>query len=305
MPLLTAQKHQWTYQPPYNFYHFPEEHRIGWQTFWEEMGGDIDKILDFARAAKIDSPEEWFESLHIFLFSTFSGNPKLLKTAAKKDFGGFLQTVIKNHQDNPKQKQWYTVRGVTRDGFIAVLERAADIKDLRQAVAFINARVKDLGFHLYSEFILAQTSARSKIKSVASDLNKQAYEIECEVLGKSPLEGIAENVVVAHALFPEDRFVITDVIRNDDSSLLLLVAKDLNGKVAFIPDLWNVTQLTYTAQQSYSDPDVSALMDIEDYDAFINALEMQTQQNPGLVGQRETIIQQWQQRHPGTHTVTI
>lgn len=53
------------------------------------------------------------------------------------------------------------------------------------------------------------------------------------------------------------------------------------------------------------DPNISELLQMEDYAEFINALELQTQQNPNLVGQRETIIQQWQQRHPGTQTVTF
>jgi hypothetical protein len=235
MPLLiSAQKHQWTKQPPYNFYHFPEEHRAGWQAFWNEMKGDIDKILEFAKKADIECPNEWCESLHIFLFDVFAGNPKLLKKAAGKTFGEFLNAVIKNHKDSPKEKQWYTVRGITQKKFIAMLERGADIQDIRQAVAFINARVKDLGFHLYSEFLLSKTKHKSEIKNVASEMNKKAYELECEAIGHSPLEGISEGDVISHALFPNEKFMITEVA-ND-----MLVTRDSQGKVAFIKDFWNV-----------------------------------------------------------------
>ena len=240
MPLLTAQKHQWTGQPPYNFYHFPDEHRAGWQKFWEAMDGDFDKIIDFAKKADIECPKEWYESLHLFLFDIFAGNPKLLKCAANKSFGGFIGDVAKNHSDSPKQKDWYTVRGVTTRQFIAMLERAAEIKDVRQAVAFINARVKDLGFYLYSEFLLAKTEGKSALKSVASDLNKKAYEIECEVLGQSPIEGIEEGTVVKHSLFPSDNFMITDVVRDENDLLSVVVGRDSIGRVAFFSDLWNL-----------------------------------------------------------------
>jgi len=97
MPVLNAQKHQWTKQPPYNFYHFPEEHRDGWEKFWESMDGDLDKVLKFAKTTGIECPNEWAESLHIFLFDIFAGNPKLLKKAAKENFKGFLGTVAKNY----------------------------------------------------------------------------------------------------------------------------------------------------------------------------------------------------------------
>ena len=240
MPLLTAEKHQWTKQPPYNFYHFPEEHRAGWQTFWEEMDGDLDKILAFAKTADIECPNEWYESLHRFLFLTFAGNVKLLKCGADTSFGTFLQKVRDNHFNNPKNKQWYTVRGITQNNFIAMLERATDIKDIRQVVAFVNARVKDLGFYLYSEFLLSKTKGKSEIKSVASTLNKKAYKLESAAIGHSPLEDLQDGHTVRHSLFPDDAFEITEIIRDDNKAISMLVASDTAGRVAFITDLWNV-----------------------------------------------------------------
>jgi hypothetical protein len=240
MPLLTAEKHQWTRQPPYNFYHFPEEHRIAWQIFWKEMDGDIDKILAFAKKADIECPNEWYESLHRFLFLTFSGNAKLLKVAADTSFGTFLQKVRDNHTNDPKHKQWYTVRGITKDKFIAMLERAADIKDIRQSVAHINARVKDLGFFLYSEFILSKTKGKSEIKSVASDLNHKAYEIEKAAIGESPLGTLQPNATIYHNLFPDDQFRVAEIVKDKDINMI--VAYDQNNNVSFITDIWNVQQ---------------------------------------------------------------
>jgi len=318
MPLLTAEKHQWTKQPPYNFYHFPDEHRAGWQVFWKEMDGDLDKILEFAKKADIECPAEWYESLHRFLFLTFAGNVKLLKCGADTSFGTFLQKVRDNHFNNPKNKQWYTVRGITQTNFIAMLERATDIKDIRQAVGFVNARVKDLGFFLYSEFILSKTKGKSEIKSVASELNRKAYDIESAAIGCSPLNILAAGDTVYHTLFPDDEFRITEIVRDDTDKINMLVTQDQNGKIAFITDFWNVAQIpmgqptaptpptnTTAPTDTATDPDVNGLLNIEDYNEFINTLEQQTQQNQNLVPQRETIIQQWQQRHPGTQTVTF
>jgi hypothetical protein len=240
MPLLTAEKHQWTKQPPYNFYHFPDEHRAGWKVFWEEMNGDIDKILDFAKSAGVECPQEWYESLHRFLFSTFNGNVKLLKIGADASFGTFLEKIRKNHTNDPKNKQWYTVRGITQNGFIAMLERAAEIKDIRQAVAFVNARVKDLGFYLYSEFLLSKTKGKSEIKTVASNLNRKAYNLETEALGHPPAENFIKGNTIKHGLFPNDVFEITEVVRDNDNNIEMLVTKDTKGHIAFITDFWNI-----------------------------------------------------------------
>lgn len=240
MPLLTAQKHSWKNQPPNNFYHFPEEHKAGWKKFWESMDGDMDKIIDFAKSADIECPAEWFESLHRFLFDVFCGDPKILKCAAEKGFKEFLGQVIKNHKEKPKEKAWYVKQCITPEKFIGVLERAAEITDVRQAVALINAHMKDLGFGLYSEFILSKTKAKSEIKSVASDLNKKAYVLECEALGESPISGLHEGNVIGHSLHSKDYFMVTEVVHDDKDNIEMVVARDEHGHVAFIKDLWNV-----------------------------------------------------------------
>jgi hypothetical protein len=204
------------------------------------MDGDLDKIMDFAKTADIECPREWTESLHRFLFSVFAGDPKLLKSAADKSFGGFLSQVAANHQKEPLDRNWYVIRGITQSNFVAMLERAANIKDVRQAVAFVNARVRDLGFYLYSEYILSKTKNTGEIKSVASLLNKEAYELESEVLGESPLMGIKEGHSIKHSLFPDDYFMVIEAVKDSNDEIEVLVARDTNGHIAFIKDLWNV-----------------------------------------------------------------
>jgi len=229
-------------QPPNNLYHFPYEHKEGWMTFWKAMEGDMDKILAWAKKAGVEGPAEWFESLHRFLFDVFSGNPKLLKEASGKTFGEFLKQVAKNHTTDPKPKQWYTVRGLTRSGFIGALERAAEISNLRQAIAYVNARVLDMGFYLYSEYLLSKSEGKSKLKSVASDLNKKAYNIECTALGESPLASLKKGSTVEHGLFPGEALMVVDIV-SDDQDIDMVVARDSQGNPAYIEDIWNLKLL--------------------------------------------------------------
>jgi hypothetical protein len=239
MPVLTSQKHQWTSQPPYNFYHFPDEHYPCWATFWQEMDGDIEKILKFAKEADIECPKEWFESLHRFLFSTFSGNPILCTAASKKTFGEFLKQVADNHKNDPKDRAWYVIRGITPDGFVVAIANASEIKDVRQAVAHVNARIKDLGFYLYSEYILSKTKQAKEIKSVASENNKKAFELEASALNQSPLSNLANGDIVFHYLFPDDKFMVID-IEKEASKINMVTVKDLYGKISFVNDIWNL-----------------------------------------------------------------
>jgi len=240
MPLLTAQKHQWTGQPPYNFYHFPDEHLAGWRKFWEEMDGDMDKILGFAETAGVECPNEWFESLHRFLFGIFVGDPKLLKCASEDGFKAFLKKTSEEHKKKPMDKFWYSVRGITKNNFIAMMERASEINDVRQCVAFVNARVKDLGFFLYSAYLLSKTKGNSEVKALASDLNKKAYTLETSAIGESPISGITAGITVTHALFPNEFFMITEVARTASEDVEMLVARDGKGHIAFIKDVWNI-----------------------------------------------------------------
>jgi len=240
MFLKSAQRFSFNKPAPNNLYHFPREHKAGWQAFWESMDGDTDKILDFAKKSDIDSPEEWFSALHLFLFDVFSGNPNLLKVASGKSFGEFLKQVAENHTKDPKDKNWYVEKGITKNKFIAALERAADIADVKQAIGYVNARIVNLGFYLYSEYLLAKTEGKSKLKSVASGMNKQAYELEHKALGYSPLEDLAIGDKIGHSLAPHNVFMVVDVVK-DNSTIEMIVARDLHGKAAYIEDIWNVT----------------------------------------------------------------
>jgi len=238
MPLLTAQKHGLGMDIPYNFYHFPEVHKENWESFWESNDGDIDKILDFAKKADIAHPEEWLESLHIFLFDTFSGSTKLLKKASKGTFGSFITKVIGNHKKEPKDKHWYITRGVTKDSFIGILERASEINAIQHCVSFINARVKDLGFHLYSEYILSQTSEKSKMKSVASGMRKESKEIIAQVTGSSILDELEPGSAVSHRLFANEVLEVIGSGSLDDANFVAIVDEDY--RVGFVFDHWNL-----------------------------------------------------------------
>lgn len=238
MPLLTAQKHGLGTNTPFNFYHFPEEHKENWSAFWESNDGDLDKILDFAKKAGIERPAEWVDSLHRFLFDVFSGNPKLLKHASKGTFGTFLNKVVENHKKEPKDRNWYVVRGVTPDSFVAMLERAAEIKDTQHCVSFINARLKDMGFYLYSEFILSKTSEKSKIKSVASRLMRQSRNIIEDVTGQSVLAHAEPGLNVSHKLFPGEVLEIVGSGELDSEKFIAVV--DEASRIGFVFDHWNL-----------------------------------------------------------------
>jgi len=126
-------------------YQFFDHNRKGWEAFWEEMGGDRDKILKWAADVNLDFPEEWYTGLHQFLFGLSSGDPKLLKQAAKaRTFCEFLAEVTENHLEDPKPSEWYISKGTTPDKFQSTLQNAKvlfakmnrNIKLLKKSVAF-------------------------------------------------------------------------------------------------------------------------------------------------------------------------
>lgn len=252
MPLkIKSFNHDCLNQPPRNLYSFAGEQRSAWSLFWEEMDGDLDKILKFANDSGIENPEEWFESLHHFLFDVFSGNPKLLKKAAKKTFQEFLAQVAENHINDPKDKYWYFGKGLTKQQFIRMIEGAATVVDLRQSIAYLNARASnDFGSKLYSEYILSKTPQKKEIISIASEMNKKAWEIESELSGKEISANIADKIM--HLRFPGEEFTVTEVHRSvakikiDGETQHIepiqtcLVVKDSKGKTGYIFDLWNV-----------------------------------------------------------------
>ena len=152
-------------------YKFFEDHRNGWQGFWQDMSGDHEKIVAWATDAGIESPTDWFTGLHSFLFDHYSGDYKLLyHSAAKnnKSFETFLGAVIQLHIKEPKDRWWYINQGMTQDKYIAILERASDIEDPTQATIFLDARVPNMGHKLYDEYLLSLTGWQDKQKQAAT-----------------------------------------------------------------------------------------------------------------------------------------
>jgi hypothetical protein len=208
MPLLRVSAHP---IPTAGSYKFCKQHKELWNEFWEEMDGDMDKILDFAEKAGVDDPKEWFEELHRFLFDFFCGDPKILKNAAKKTFGSFISEVVKNHVNNPKCDWWYHTKGLSKQQFIKALEMAADFEDPKQAINHLNARMADFGAKLYSEFLLSLANKKAEIKSIASQKNQEAFKIEHEVFGKNLLDNFQVGSIVGHSLFANSELEILEV----------------------------------------------------------------------------------------------
>jgi hypothetical protein len=233
MPLLKAQKHKLMFDPPpAGIYHFDEIHRIGWSEFWHEMKGDLDKVVDWAKKAEIEEPEAWVNELYKFLFGTYSGNMKLYVRGAKSNFSTFLAQTAANHINDPKDKWWYINRGITHQKFIGVMERAADISEIRNAIYFVNARIPDLGFKLYDEYLLSQAGHLDDMKRVASGMRKKAYEIEKGICGDAVLP--EKDDMIIHADFPGEEFKVLEMI--DD----VIVVEDADGKDCYIADPWNI-----------------------------------------------------------------
>lgn len=255
MPLLkVAQSHSCLNQPVRNFYIFSPTHKAGWLKFWEEMDGDQDKILDFAKKAEIDNPKEWYEELHRFLFDFFAGNDKLLKSAAKKKFSDFLAQVAENHINDPKDKYWYFGKGLNPNEFIRVMEYAAEFSKPEEAIIYINARTPDYGAELYSEWLLSKTLNKNEFVSLASNLNKKAYLLENEVLGKDHFLRIKIGSKISHAKFPGEEFTVKEVKRSVHRvrrnkqivarlvpGTLQIIVEDEKGKVGHILDPWNIS----------------------------------------------------------------
>lgn len=235
MPLLrVAQSHSSFNQPPYCFYTFAKEHYRGWMNFWKEMDGDREKILSFAKKGEVDNPEEWFDSLHHFLFDVFSGDYKLLKKAAKKTFGEFLAQVAENHVNDPKDRNWYFLKGLLKSDFIRVMEYAAEMPDVKQAVGYVNARTPEFGAKLYSEWLLSKTQHFKEMQTIASTMNKKAAEIEKGATGKTILSRLVAEDKIRHAGFPNEVFEVV-CVHSD-----FIVVEDRNNKEGYIFDTWNV-----------------------------------------------------------------
>lgn len=238
MPVfLTAQKYKSLVNELYGNYIFPEEHRKGWMAFWEANNGDIEKILKFAKSADIVHPEEWADSLYVFLFGTFWGNPKLLIQASSKGFDSFLVQVAKNHENTPKTKAWYHQHGVTQAQFITAIQAASEIADLNQSISYVNARIPSLGFYLYSEFLLAKTKQKDEIKSVASNMNEEAFQMECDAIEEYPEALFTKGAKVTHAFYPD-----TFTVEKFDPTSQVVEAKREDGSTVYFTDGWNLSR---------------------------------------------------------------
>jgi hypothetical protein len=242
MPLFkTAQRNSLSKPALDDYYLFPDKHKSGWMKFFEAMDADEEKIIAWAEKSDIEHPKAWYESLHKFLFDMYSGTPAMLKKAAKETFSAFLEEVASNHEKNPKLDYWYHNQQIKRQRFIEVLKEAAQFEDIAETIRYINARMMNLGFYLYSEYILSKTKFYSDTQKIASELNKQAYDLECLVLGKSPVE-IKEGDLFNHAFSESEKYRVEQIVWDtpDKVSPSAIVAKDMRELPVLIIDLWNI-----------------------------------------------------------------
>jgi len=226
----------WLDPKPQGVYQFAEEHRPEWAVFWQEMEGDYDKVLEFAKNAEIQNPEDWTESLHLFLFGLFRGANRLLKTAAKKSFKDFIAQVVENHIKDPYPKHWYMSLGITPQNFVSLMEHAAVFDEEDQAMIYLNARMPDFGSKLYSEYILSKTSQGKELRTIASRMNHQAYMLEKKITGRKFPIDIQPGDWVKHAAFPGEDFQVLEV----DNEPFLIVQDDF-GNVSYVMDVWNIS----------------------------------------------------------------
>ena len=233
MPMLKAQQHPDMFgHPPAGLYHFNEIHRDGWRTFWKEMDGDVDKILKWADAAGIEDSKIWYQELHKFLFDFYSGDTSLIRKAAKGKFVDYIAQVTKNHINDPKPGWWYNERGVNYEKFISILQRSVDSTDERSVIYFLNARLVDFGFNLYSEYLLSKTGYEKSMQSIASNMRKKAYDIEQSICGE--YEDLEEGDIIRHANFPGETFQVLEVADG------VTVTADKDGLDCYVTDPWNV-----------------------------------------------------------------
>jgi hypothetical protein len=243
MPLHNTAQRKSLFRPALDdYYVFPEVHKAQWMKFFDAMEADEEKIISWAEKSDIEHPKAWYESLHKFLFDVYSGTPKMLKKAAKESFQSFLKEVHSNHLKNPKPDYWYNQQQITPQRFVDMIKEAAEIKDIEQAISYINARVMSLGFYLYSEYILSKTDQYSKAKHVASELNKQAYDLECLALGKSPVNTLKEGDTVTHFFSKHSKYTVEKVVWDDPdhASLSTVIARNEKKAPVFFTDPWNI-----------------------------------------------------------------
>jgi len=232
MLLKTAQTNRPGFsQVTEGMYQFFPKHMAAWSEFWKNMDGDRERILAWANDVGIQFPKGWYTALYQFLFNHFSGDEKLLRSAAKEEkFHEFIAQVVENHIKEPQDKWWYINKGVTYDKYIRMMEHAAEISDSYHAVAFINARCRNLGDELYNEYLLGVAGKKAEVKLEADKLNRKAYELERGVYESNYEPGDK----VCYSLDPEVDLTVVGAVDNG-----ILAARD-TGALSYIEDLWNL-----------------------------------------------------------------
>jgi hypothetical protein len=169
--------------PVHGLYTFAEEHKEDWHKFWINMQGDIDKILDFAKDLGIESPKDWLEELHRFLFDIFSGSYRMITASNNLTFNQFLKGIIENHKKSPKTHYWYACHDTDLNGFIKIFEIASEFDDYKEAINHINARIRDFGSKVFNEWVLTKAKESGEIKSIATNKIKEMNKLERTIFG--------------------------------------------------------------------------------------------------------------------------
>jgi len=237
MPMVLTAQNKDRKQPPRSLYTFVEAQKLQWKEFWKGMDGDQDKITEFAKKSGVEAPEEWCETLHRFLFDLYPSDP-LSRHAASATFDKFTEKIADAHVKEPKERNWYTLLGMTENSFIAMLQRASVIDDPVVAIKYLNSRIRDFGSDLYSEFLLAKAPGAKEFKSIASKLNDRAYKLEVAA-GIDILGDLAPGTVVAHELWPGETFTVVGALVYNGKNIIAV--EDTNGICGYVLDKWNLT----------------------------------------------------------------
>ena len=189
MPALTAR-----YGKPdviWGVYQFGEAQLPQWREFWRACDGDTAKCLEAAKDMGVSDPHNFVGALHRFLFYMWPGDVDLQKggfgrqgQAKPKDFLSFMHKIADDHESEPMPKHWYQDLGVTHEQYVGIL-RAGNVVEPdneEHLVAYINARIPDLGFKLYSSYLLFRAPrAKATVKKVRESLERVAAKLVAEI----------------------------------------------------------------------------------------------------------------------------
>ena len=175
--------------PSAGLYDFADEQKAMWKKFWINMDGDMDKIIAFAKDLGVETPKEWFEELHRFLFDLYYGKDKIYRKEYKKEaaantFQKYLKDICEIHKESPKDNWWYAKKNLDYTNFLRLIEKASQFEDYKQAINHINSHVPDFGSKIHSEWMLTHAPEAGELKSIATKKYKEAVALENEILGK-------------------------------------------------------------------------------------------------------------------------